>query len=361
MDDRGASEQRLRRILEDWTSKSRAPDPESTATLKWLVASNLDRARSAQMKGVHDERRLLEEEAAGIWRHYQVCFPDGCTPATCMEFDLMKERCITLCSLLAVPAAIGMLQDSGTSDGLLTSDCFEILSELRNCILALDVPQRNSDAASSAQHRSTRRVSSSLPSQEMVKEQVGKSASEMLRLYQMQLEAARGDIASSAARIEMMKAEIEALMRRDRAADHEPHNHDDLLSKNRKLQAEIDQSAADLRLLRSRTLDSVSIAEYSMAQAEVERGAQKMKRMQSLISRMQGLIDVLIARIEALVQTQSAEDPDQQTEIDICNAQIARLQLCIDGACPEQAALDKPAPGQGMGPPNLPVSKLSVI
>ena len=103
---------------------------------------------------------------------------------------------------------------------------------------------------------------------------------------------------------------------------------------NEKMLVDLDRSTSEIELLRRCLQDSVPKSELERVQDELLRSTQKISRMQNLISRMQGLIDVLIERIEILMQNLSqagrGTPEPKQAEIDLCSAQISRLQFCID-------------------------------
>lgn len=99
------------------------------------------------------------------------------------------------------------------------------------------------------------------------------------------------------------------------------------------------QYVAEIEHLRKCLHESVPKPEHTRLQQEQDRSSQKILRMQNLISRMQILIDQLIERIEVLVQSLGRSGRGEelmQVEIDMCHAQISRLQFCIDSMSKQQ-------------------------
>ena len=102
-----------------------------TAVLKMnQVAENDKRALATWLSHAHNN---LEQEAAELWQLYRQLFPEGYS-ITCTDFGLLKERCIALCSLLCVPASSAAVGFAG----MLHRESFEIVQELKSCILQLD-------------------------------------------------------------------------------------------------------------------------------------------------------------------------------------------------------------------------------
>ncbi len=103
---------------------------------------------------------------------------------------------------------------------------------------------------------------------------------------------------------------------------------------NEKMLTDLDRSTSEIEHLRRCLQDSVPKSELERVQDELLRSTQKISRMQNLISRMQGLMDVLIERIEILMQNLSpagrGTPEPKHAVIDLCSAQINRLQFCID-------------------------------
>ena len=114
---------------------------------------------------------------------------------------------------------------------------------------------------------------------------------------------------------------------------------DKSVSINGRMMDDLNRSASEIEHLRKCIIESVPKSEYSKLQEELHRSAQKIARQQNLILRMQGLIDQLIERIETLVQSVSSTGRGDlmQVEIEMCNAQISRLQFCIDTISQQQA------------------------
>lgn len=79
-----------------------------------------------------DHKNPSVEEATNLWRMYRQIFPRGYI-ISCKEFQLLKDRCIALCSLLSLSAwPIIMKSDTPNHESI------DILCELQNCIEQLD-------------------------------------------------------------------------------------------------------------------------------------------------------------------------------------------------------------------------------
>jgi hypothetical protein len=85
----------------------------------------------------------FKEEADELWRLYRHLFPEG-YKISCKDFQLLKSRCIALCSLLAIPGQ--RIFESAHQNYL------DILSELRSCIQELDQSNHFQNQRSSNVH-----------------------------------------------------------------------------------------------------------------------------------------------------------------------------------------------------------------